>query len=167
MSDQPVDLFNKAELLRGIRAEYALLEETLAGLSESQMVQPGVDGDWSVKDIIGHLTTWQQRMVGWVTQALHGEIPTTEESVEQMHQWNHESYLANRDRLLAEILAEFRDWHHQALRLTESISEAELGDPHRYGWLKGKPLWTMIVGDTRDHYQDHRQAIARWQENQS
>ena len=167
MSEQPLDLLSKADLLRGIRSEYTLLEETLAGLSERQMMQQGVEGDWSVKDIIGHIASWQKRMVGWVTQALQGEIPKTEESIDQMHQWNHESYLENRDRLLAEILAEFRHWHQQALTLTETTSEEDLCDPNRYVWLKGKPLWTVIVGDTRDHYQDHRQAIARWQENQS
>jgi len=166
MSEQPLDRLTKAELLSGIHSEYALLEETLAGLSESQMVQPGVEGGWSVKDIIAHIAVWQQRMVGWVTEALQGEIPKTEESVEQMHQWNQESYLANQDKLLDEVLADFRHWHQEALTLTEATSEEELCDPNRYVWLKGRPLWAMIVGDTRDHYQEHRQNVAAWLENQ-
>ena len=164
MSERSNYQLSKAEVLSGIQSEYDLLEEILAGLSESQMVQPGVEGDWSVKDIIAHIATWQKRMVGWVIEARQGKTPPMEEGEAQIHQWNQQDYLANRDRALADILAEFRRWHQEAVTLTKAIPEEELCDLHRYAWLNGKPLWAMIVGDTGNHYRDHRQAIAHWQE---
>lgn len=166
MSERSKYQLSKAEVLSGIHAEYALLEETLASLSESQMVQPGVEGAWSVKDIIAHITIWLKRMAGWVTETRQGEIPEIEMSEAQLHQWNEADYLANRDKPLAEVLADFRQWHQDAVTLTEAIPEEELCDLDPYEWLKGKPLWTLIIGDTRNHYQGHRQEIVSWQENQ-
>ena len=67
---------------------------------------------------------------------------------------------------MADILAAFRHWHQEAVMLTEAIPEEELCDLQRYEWLNGKPLWAMIVGDTTNHYRDHRQNISRWQMQQ-
>jgi hypothetical protein len=47
---------SKAELVAMRRALYAHLDELIAGLSEQQLHMPGVNGDWSVKDHIAHLT---------------------------------------------------------------------------------------------------------------
>ncbi|MEM7030637.1 MAG: ClbS/DfsB family four-helix bundle protein [Chloroflexota bacterium] len=153
---------SKAEILSGIQAEYELLEEALAGLDEDQMMQSGVEGDWSVKDVVGHIAIWQKRMMDWVLEARQGDVPQQDISPEELHEWNHQDYLANQDRALADILVDFRRWHQEAVSLTESIPEAELCDLQRYPWLNGKPLWVMIVGDTTNHYRDHRQNIARW-----
>ena len=34
-------------------------QESYAGLSDSQMMTSGVTGDWSVRDILAHVTTWE------------------------------------------------------------------------------------------------------------
>ncbi|HEY4384036.1 MAG TPA: DinB family protein, partial [Ktedonobacteraceae bacterium] len=56
---EPFQPANKAELLTHIQAEYDRFEALLASLSEEQMTIPGVNGTWSVKDNLAHLTTWQ------------------------------------------------------------------------------------------------------------
>ena len=49
----------KSELLNQIRTERGQLEETLARLTHAQMLLPGVDGEWSVKDALAHISTWE------------------------------------------------------------------------------------------------------------
>ena len=36
------------------------LQDAYAGLSEAELLQPGVTGTWSVKDIIAHVTWWEE-----------------------------------------------------------------------------------------------------------
>ena len=93
MNEKSKYQLSKAEILNGIHSEYDLLEETLASLSEDQMMQPGVEGDWSVKDVMAHVATWQERMVGWVLEARQGKIPHQEVSEAQLHEWNHQDYV--------------------------------------------------------------------------
>ena len=49
----------KEQLLGKIDVAWSALQESYAGLSESQLTEPGVTGEWSVKDILAHVTTWE------------------------------------------------------------------------------------------------------------
>ena len=49
---------NKSELLNGLRKEYQQWEALLDQIGEARMDQPGVAADWSIKDIVAHLTGW-------------------------------------------------------------------------------------------------------------
>src|SRR5437763_13638609 len=53
---------NKTELLHKIREARAPLDTLLPQLSEEQMLQPGVEGKGSVKDLLAHITAWEQRL---------------------------------------------------------------------------------------------------------
>ena len=51
---------NKPELLNGVREEYRQWEALLNQIGETRMDQPGAAAEWSIKDIIAHLTgTWE------------------------------------------------------------------------------------------------------------
>jgi hypothetical protein len=34
-----------------------------------------VTGDWSIKDIVAHLTAWEERLVAWLEAIAHGTSP--------------------------------------------------------------------------------------------
>ncbi len=50
----------KAQVLEKLDQTWAEFQGSFAGLSESQMAQPGVTGEWSVKDILAHVTAWEE-----------------------------------------------------------------------------------------------------------
>jgi hypothetical protein len=60
----------KAALLDTIQTGYSQFETLLAPLSEEQMTTPTVNGTWSIKDTIAHLTAWQ----GYLLNQLQGVI---------------------------------------------------------------------------------------------
>ncbi|MBD0328165.1 MAG: ClbS/DfsB family four-helix bundle protein, partial [Pyrinomonadaceae bacterium] len=66
---------NKAELLENLNTECANWDALLAEVGEGRMMQPGVVGDWSVKDVTAHLTTWERRPLEWLRAAQHGGTP--------------------------------------------------------------------------------------------
>jgi hypothetical protein len=47
-------------LLDRLEAVWAALTESYAGVPESTLVEPGVVDDWSVKDVLAHVTTWEE-----------------------------------------------------------------------------------------------------------
>ena len=53
----------KSELLNWLQAEYRQWETFLDQIGPTRMDQPGVNGDWSMKDIVAHLTGWNRRLV--------------------------------------------------------------------------------------------------------
>jgi len=72
---EPVRPADKAALLANIQAGYDQLEALLASLSEEQMTNPGVNGSWSVKDNLAHLTAWQNYQAARQEGILDGAAP--------------------------------------------------------------------------------------------
>ena len=74
------------DLLERARTERAELALLWRGLSDEQMTRrPGPQPDWSVKDVIAHITWWEQSMVNWVKRALSGEMLTRTETPDEIN----------------------------------------------------------------------------------
>jgi hypothetical protein len=160
--DEPLSKAKNFELIHSEREELQIL---LDQLSETQMTQPGVENDWSVKDILAHITDWEKRMVQWIEESLQGktpERPAPGMTWDDLDKLNEQTYLANKDRLLNEVLADFRDSYQQSLKVIEALTEEALLDPDYFKWREGDPLWHMVAANTWEHYQEHREAIDNW-----
>jgi uncharacterized damage-inducible protein DinB len=161
MTDQYANL-SKAELLEHMRAEYAVLEDTLAGLTPQQMLLPGVEGSWSVKDLLAHIAVWQERAAHWLGEALRDEVPAQAADDDEVNRWNEQTYFENKDRPLDAVLADFRRTFQELLQETEVAPQAALFEAGRYAWRAGEPLWYMIAGNTWWHHQEHNLVIRTW-----
>ena len=157
--DTPQNL-NKSELLDQIRDERRKLEALLAGLSPDQMVRPGVDGPWSVKDVLAHIVTWEGWMREWTASHLRGEAPKVPEPWD-IDRMNAETYARVKDLPLAEVLEEFRRSYRESLALAEGLSEAQLQTEYRGTWPLGR-LWTGLAANMNWHYQEHCKDIEKW-----
>ena len=63
----------KTALLADLQREQEQWEALLAQIGESRMDQGGVAGEWSIKDIVAHLTGWRRRIVGRLQAAQRSE----------------------------------------------------------------------------------------------
>ena len=63
----------KSELLTWLQEEYSKWEALLDQIGPARMGQPGVNGDWTMKDIVAHLMGWNRRLVNHLQAAQHGE----------------------------------------------------------------------------------------------
>src|SRR3569832_1206714 len=64
---------NKTKLLDGVREEYRQWEALLDQIGEARLDQLGAAADWSIKDIVAHLTGWRRRTVARLQAAQRGE----------------------------------------------------------------------------------------------
>jgi hypothetical protein len=165
-----VESITKAELLENIRDERMQLESALALLSPDQMLKKGAEDEWTIKDVLVHIIVWEKRMVAWMELALAGEIP--QEFLdgfddEDIDRWNAQTYQANRERFLEDVLEDFRNSYSQALNFVETTDETDLVDPKRFPWRNGRPLWMMVAANTWWHYRMHRETIEDWLEKGS
>jgi muconolactone delta-isomerase len=151
---------NQAALLDVIRSEWALWEALLDEIDEAQMIQPGVAGEWSVRDIVAHITWFEREMVGTLqARALAGsdlwQLPAD--------QRNARIFEENRDRPLHDVLAEAQQVHQQLLGEVEALAEDDLVDPHRFpGMPEDWQPWKVIADNSNEHYRDHSQDVRMW-----
>lgn len=158
------DPANKAELLARMQSGYASFEGLLDSLSAEQKSTAGVNGDWAIKDIMAHLTAWQDRVSQRLEAIERREEPAFEviENDEQMNRFNEAVFLANRERPLSEVEANFRA-SAERLRLDAAkADERDLFEAGRFPWLKGGVLWESVAGNSFEHYEEHTPMIQEW-----
>lgn len=160
------DPTNKAELLATMQGGYAAFEALLAPLSEKQLTTPGVNGDWTIKDILVHLATWQRRMaLRLEALARNDETNPNQPPIktdEEMNRFNDETFAANQARPLNLVWSDFRSAYQRLLESTRAMNESDLFDKQRYTWLEGSALWENIAGNSFAHYEEHTPMIEAW-----
>ena len=137
--------------------------QAVEGLGGQDIGEPGVNADWSIKDIIFHLTMWEAELVKLLWQAAQGEKPTTvhfsETSVDDINAaWLEQG----RARTLESIWEDFHAVRKQTMRRVNNLQEKDLEDPARFTWLEDHPLSTWIAQDTFEHEPEHIAQIRLW-----
>jgi hypothetical protein len=158
---------NKEAILKELETSQEDFLDAIEGLSEERLQQPGVVGEWSIKDLLVHLTRWEAELVKLLWQAKQGKSPSTAHfsnvAVDEMNErWFQES----RPRSLEVALEDFHGVRNQTIRRVEDFNDKELTDPKRYPWLKDTPLWQWIAGDTFEHEAEHTDQIRTWRQRE-
>jgi hypothetical protein len=142
---------SKEQLLQRIRSERAGLDAVIAGLPDDRLSEPGVTGDWSIKDVMAHVTWWELRTMS----KLNGDAAVLEEQGEDPEE--------TVDRINERVFAEHHDQPVIELKAAYGASFRGLmesltgfAEPHLLANLD------TIAADTYGHYAEHREGIQAW-----
>src|SRR5437764_1362778 len=61
--------------MKPLDTAWGLFNESYAGLADVQLMQPGVTWAWSVRDILAHVTTWEEEALQHLPLILKGGTP--------------------------------------------------------------------------------------------
>jgi hypothetical protein len=149
---------SKAHLLDLIRVARADWEALLAGIPQGWMSEPGVVGEWSIKDIVAHIALGERENIG-VAQA-HAVVGSELWKLSEDER-NAAVFEQNRHRELGDVLAESRQTFRQYLEAVTALSEEELNDPSRFAQMPaGWQPWRILFDP--GHYQEHAGSIREW-----
>src|SRR5689334_6187637 len=144
-----------ARLLGRLDQAWAELLASYAGLPERQLTVPGVQGRWSVRDIIAHVTTWEQEALTHLPHILEGGRPprysTTYGGIDA---FNARTTEHKRHLTLAEVISQRDDIHAQLVQYVQRAPEEELTRETRFR--------RRLRLDTYGHYPKHAAAIRAW-----
>ncbi|HET9588597.1 MAG TPA: ClbS/DfsB family four-helix bundle protein [Anaerolineales bacterium] len=158
---------NKSELLNWLQEEYRQWEAFLDQIGPARMDQPGVNGDWSMKDVVAHLTGWNRWLVARLQAAGRGEPeppppwPAHLQTEDEINAWIYEY---NRGRPVAEILEETNRVFQQLVAVIQSLPDdirIETIEPAYYlVWVDDQ---RFPAGEFFDHFRDdHEPDIRAW-----
>jgi hypothetical protein len=154
---------NKVTILEELTNSHRKMLEAIDGLSEEAMLQPGVCGYWSVKDVLNHLSHWEAELVTLLWQVAQGKRPSStshsNEEIERLNQrWQQEGF----ERSLEMVIADFRGVRKQTIRRVEALTEDDLMQSDRFPWLRGKSLADKIAVYSFEHDMEHMDSINKW-----
>lgn len=155
---------DKRELIANIQTERERLNAVLAQVPAERMTEPGVAGDWSIKDILAHLAVWSSRAVTLLFQVERGgKLQLPQSNSTDWQDVNAQDYDAQKDRPLDRVLADFHGAHSQLIkRLQAWPDEKALFDNGRFAALKNGALADYLWGDSGEHDAEHRAQIEAW-----
>jgi hypothetical protein len=159
----------KPELLNWLQEEYEQWEAFLDEIGPARMDQPGVNGDWSMKDMVAHLTGWQPKLIAGLQAAQRGEPeppppwPAHLQTEDEINAWIYES---NRGRSVREILDESQQVFQQLLAVIKGLPD----DVQIDEVLNDRAFYLVCLDDKRfpageffDHFHDdHEPDVRAW-----
>jgi hypothetical protein len=155
---------DKAELLTRIEREWRALERAFAGLSDQQMSVLDAGG-WSIKDNLAHLSAWERfmRLSYLHKMPAHEAMNVDAETYRQTDEngMNAILFQRNKDRPVAEVLAGLREEHARVLGELAKMSFEQMMMPLDVDDPQKRPLIGWIIGNTYDHYREHRATIEK------
>jgi hypothetical protein len=152
----------RSEMLAEFEQEWVNIERMCASLSEVEMTARGVEGEWSVRDILCHLSAWEKYLLDRLGMVLTGQPPRypVMTSWDDVHRFNAQVYADSKDRSPASVVIEFRSLYRGVMTVLEAMSDDQLSQPYSYDFPDdGLNLLQLIWANTCEHYREHRIAI--------
>ena len=148
----------RPQLLQRLEQAWVDFQESYAGLPEAALLEPGVTGAWSVRDIIAHVSWWEEEALLHLPVVLAGGRPPrysvthggidafNAKMTEQRKRWS-----------LAQVLAHQSEVHRRLVALVAGVPADQAGGQTRFR--------RRLRLDTYAHYPKHARAIRAWRKS--
>ncbi len=155
---------NKKELMSAIEREWKLLLAVAENLTDGQMTRPD-SGGWSPKDNLAHLTEWMNVLMGYhIDKRPSHEVLEVPEEVTKdwdMEVINPVLFERNKNRQRSEVLDGLKQAYASLIAKLDTVSFEELLKPRHANDPEKRPLLIWVIGDTTEHFLEHRETIER------
>ena len=140
-------------LLRRLENAWGQLTDSYQGLSEPDLTQPGAAGSWSVKDVVAHVTTWEEEALKHLPTIMRGGRPPRYASEGGIDAFNARAADSKLGLSLEAVFEQRDDTHRRLLEFVRTAPADQVVSPR---FVKRLRL------DSYGHYKLHAQAIRSW-----
>ena len=164
MSDEEWVPESKAELMSAIRHEWNLLMDVAGKLDEQKMTTLD-EGGWSPKDNLAHLAEWMNSLMGYhMDRRPSHEVMNVPEEVTKdwdMEVINPVLFERNKNRSIEDVMDHLKQVYEKLLAKLDAMSFEDLLKPRHADDPEKRPLLLWILGDTTEHFAEHRETIEK------
>lgn len=147
----------RGRLLYRLSGAWKAFNDSYAGLSDAELLEPGVTGRWSVRDIIAHVTWWEEEALTHLPLILSGGRPLRYSiTYGGIDTFNAIMTEKRKGLSLAEVLRRRDEVHCRLIALVESTPIEQMAGDTRFRH--------RLRLDSYGHYPKHARAIRTWRE---
>ncbi len=145
----------KQQLLDKLDRAWVDFTESYAGLSDAQLMEPGVMGDWSVQDVLAHVNTWEEEALKYLPLILAGGRPPRYSTMYGgIDAFNARTTEEKRSLSPSEMLGRLGEIHRRLVDYIQNVPEEQFTQETRFR--------RRLRLDTYSHYPIHAKAIKEW-----
>jgi len=147
------------KLLKRLDTAWMAFKESYAGLTDTQLLEPGVTGNWSVRDIIAHVTTWEEEALKHLPLIIAGgRPPRYSTAYGGIDAFNAQTTEQKRGLSLSEVRRQQEEIHRQLIDFIRSAPKGE--------FMQETRARRRLRLDAYGHYPLHTEGIREWRERQ-
>ncbi len=146
-------------ILKATRKEFTSLARLVP--ASERKTRP-VCGIWSLKDLVGHITDWEQVGVTGLRHIAAGQTPNFDEPIPDFDTWNAKHAAARQNQPWEAVWHDFTNTRQELLALVDKIDDEAWQRPFATPWHThlNTYQWALIwSGHEHEHTQDLRDAI--------
>jgi hypothetical protein len=147
----------KPQILKKLEKAWADFQESYNGLTDSQLLEPGVTGDWSIRDLIAHVSWWEAEALKHLPELLKEKKPPRYSVLYGgIDTFNALMRDQKSSLTLAQVHKEALETHQRLIEYINSIPDEQITQEARF--LRRLRL------DTYRHYPIHASMIRAWRQ---
>ncbi len=148
---------NRQQLLKKLDKAWVEFKESYADLSDARLTEPGVEGDWTVKDILAHVTWWEEEALKHLPLIMkEGVPPRYSTQYGGIDAFNALMTERKQDLSLASVLRQQEETHRRLVDYLQTVPEEQFTRETRFRH--------RLRLDTYSHYPQHAKAIRKWRD---
>ena len=145
----------RPQLIDRLAATWADFEDSYAGLNDEKLLQPRVTGEWSVRDIIAHVTWWEEEALKHLPVIREGgRSPRYSSMYGGIDAFNAMMTERRSNLTLATVLQQHDEVH--------AVLVAYVTDAPEELFARDTRFRRRLRFDTYGHYPIHAKAIREW-----
>lgn len=150
----------RRRLLEQVAEAWKAFNESYTGLSDLHLMEAGVTGAWSVRDILAHVTTWDEEALKHLPLILTGGTPPRYSvTYGGLDGFNALMTEQKRPLSLSQVRDQLTATHGRVVELIQSAPEQQLIGDTRFR--------RRLRLDTYGHYPIHAHAIRQWRKRRA
>jgi hypothetical protein len=165
MTDDLSD-FSQEELLRRMGKGWDDFQAYLKTLTPEQLTHPTDAAGWTAKDHVIHLAMWEKGIDALLRKQSRIEAMGVDQATWDAHDYDRTNAVIqqqHKNMPLDSVMKTFADVHASIVAQIKTLSTANLLRPYadyEAGADDERPVFGWIVGNTYEHYNEHRPWIA-------
>ena len=142
---------NKEQVFGSLQRDWKTFLKSFEGLPVSALLEPNVVGQWSVRDVLAHITTWDEEKLKILLLLLEGK--SLHRRYSSFDAFNAREQERKRYLSLEQVKQELAATHEKLVACLADFPES--------AYAKGNRL-PRSLRLTRNHYREHAAQITAW-----
>ena len=153
------------EILREIKRAHENFLGAIADIPDDIATTKPVIDWWTIKDLIGHVTTWYLVARQFLREYARGDVPVQlgfGQSDDEVDRYNKRAAAQRRDYSLARVRAELDAAYRDLIAAVEALRDADVAKQLSAPWGDGDNLEKLIAVNSYGHLPEHVEQIQEW-----
>ncbi len=148
------------ETLARLAESRRALHQAIEGLSEEEMTQVQVEGVWTIKDVLGHIASWEETCLEPLQHYADGG-PYDVQVIEDYLAWNDEQAARKRNVPLDAILDELTTVRQGLVEAANRLSAGQWAQRVPFAWGGEGTIADTLEG-LHEHEMEHVRSLQQW-----